>query len=154
MKVGSRQCIMAAFLKRRTGRTQSQPGLNLDTEILQKNENISTSLCDRFGIHMYTSEFMEQEKAYQEEQEEKNNEIFLNVLNNPEKEITETAFQRVMQADTTAVIKTEYNENNETNNQYMNIAYGIFGAILAGVVLFFIEKYRRKRNENHHNNQK
>lgn len=47
--------------------TQSQPGLNLDTEILQKNENISTSLCDRFGIHMYTSEFMEQEKAYQEE---------------------------------------------------------------------------------------
>ena len=95
--------------------TQSQPGLNLDTEILQKNENISTSLCDRFGIHMYTSEFMEQEKAYQEEQEEKNNEIFLNVLNNPEKEITETAFQRVMQADTTAVIKTEYNENNETN---------------------------------------
>ena len=134
--------------------TQSQPGLNLDTEILQKNENISTSLCDRFGIHMYTSEFMEQEKAYQEEQEEKNNEIFLNVLNNPEKEITETAFQRVMQADTTAVIKTEYNENNETNNQDMNIAYGIFGAILAGVVLFFIEKYRRKRNENHHNNQK
>lgn len=80
--------------------------------------------------------------------------LFLNVLNNPEKEITETAFQRVMQADTTAVIKTEYNENNETNNQYMNIAYGIFGAILAGVVLFFIEKYRRKRNENHHNNQK
>ena len=74
---------MAAFLKRRTGRTngrtantQSHPGLNLDTEILQKNENISTSLCDRFGIHMYTSEFMEQEKAYQEEQEEKNNEIF------------------------------------------------------------------------------
>ena len=75
--------------------TQSQPGLNLDTEILQKNENISTSLCDRFGIHMYTSEFMEQEKAYQEEQEEKNNEIFLNVLNNPEKEITETAFQEL-----------------------------------------------------------
>ena len=35
--------------------TQSQPGLNLDTEILQKNENISTSLCDRFGIHMYLS---------------------------------------------------------------------------------------------------
>ena len=115
--------------------TQSQPGLNLDTEVLQKNENISTSLCDRFGIHMYTSEF-------------------LNVLNNPEKEITETAFQRVMQADTTAVIKTEYNENNETNNQYMNIAYGVFGAMLAGIVLFFIEKYRRKRNENHHNNQK
>lgn len=90
---------------------QAQSGLNLDTEILQKNENVSTSLCDRFGIHMYTSEFMEQEKAYQQGQQEKNNEIFSNVLNNPERNITETAFQRVIQADTTAIIKAEYNEN-------------------------------------------
>ena len=49
---------------------QSQPGLN-DTEILQKNENISTSLCDRFGIHMYTLEFMEHEKRYQEKHSKK-----------------------------------------------------------------------------------
>lgn len=133
---------------------QDQSGLNLDTEILQKNENVSTSLCDRFGIHMYTSEFMEQEKAYQQGQQEKNNEIFSNVLNNPERNITETAFQRVIQADTTAIIKAEYNENIQNNSQYMNIAYGLSGAILAGVVLFFIERYRRKRNENHHNNQK
>lgn len=133
---------------------QAQSGLNLDTEILQKNENVSTSLCDRFGIHMYTSEFMEQEKAYQQGQQEKNNEIFSNVLNNPERNITETAFQRVIQADTTAIIKAEYNENIQNNSQYMNIAYGLSGAILAGVVLFFIERYRRKRNENHHNNQK
>lgn len=133
---------------------QAQSGLNLDTEILQKNENVSTSLCDRFGIHMYTSEFMEQEKAYQQGQQEKNNEIFSNVLNNPERNITETAFQRVIQADTTAIIKAEYNENIQNTSQYMNIAYGLSGAILAGVVLFFIERYRRKRNENHHNNQK
>ena len=90
---------------------QSQPGLNLDTEILQKNENISTSLCDRFGIHMYTLEFMEHEKRYQEKQQEKEDEIFSNVLNNPEKEMTDTAFKRVIQAETTAVIKAEYNEN-------------------------------------------
>lgn len=133
---------------------QAQSGLNLDTEILQKNENVSTSLCDRFGIHMYTSEFMEQEKAYQQGQQEKNNEIFSNVLNNPERNITETAFQRVIQADTTAIIKAEYNENIQNTSQYMNIAYGLSGAILAGVVLFFIERYRRKRNENNHNNQK
>lgn len=133
---------------------QAQSGLNLDTEILQKNENVSTSLCDRFGIHMYTSEFMEQEKAYQQGQQEKNNEIFSNVLNNPERNITETAFRRVIQADTTAIIKAEYNENIQNTSQYMNIAYGLSGAILAGVVLFFIERYRRKRNENNHNNQK
>ena len=48
---------------------QSQPGLNLDTEILQKKENISTSLCDRFGIHMYTLEFMGHEKRYQGKQQ-------------------------------------------------------------------------------------
>lgn len=133
---------------------QFQPGLNLDTEILQKNENISTSLCDRFGIHMYTLEFMEHEKRYQEKQQEKENEIFSNVLNNPEKEMTDTAFKRVIQAETTAVIKAEYNENKATSNPYINIAYGILGAILAGTVLFLIERYRRKRNENYRNYQK
>ena len=88
---------------------QPQPGLNLDTEILQKNENISTSLCDRFGIHMYTLEFMEREKRYQEKQQEKEDHIFSNVFNNPEKEMTDIAFERVIQAETTAVIKAEYN---------------------------------------------
>lgn len=133
---------------------QSQPGLNLDTEILQKKENISTSLCDRFGIHMHTLEFMEHEKRYQEKQQEKEDEIFSNVLNNPEKEMTDTAFKRVIQAETIAVIKAEYNENKATSNPYINIAYGILGAILAGTVLFLIERYRRKRNENYHNYQK
>ena len=133
---------------------QSQPGLNLDTEILQKKENISTSLCDRFGIHKNTLEFMEHEKRYQEKQQEKEDEIFSNVLNNPEKEMTDTAFKRVIQAETTAVIKAEYNENKATSNPYINIAYGILGAILAGTVLFLIERYRRKRNENYHNYQK
>ena len=133
---------------------QSQPGLNLDTEILQKKENISTSLCDRFGIHMYALEFMEHEKRYQEKQQEKEDEIFSNVLNNPEKEMTDTAFKRVIQAETTTVIKAEYNENKATSNPYINIAYGILGAILAGTVLFLIERYRRKRNENYHNYQK
>ena len=107
---------------------QSQPGLNLDTEILQKR--------------------------YQEKQQEKEDEIFSNVLNNPEKEMTDTAFKRVIQAETTAVIKAEYNENKATSNPYINIAYGILGAILAGTVLFLIERYRRKRNENYHNYQK
>ena len=97
---------------------------------------------------------MEHEKRYQEKQQEKENEIFSNVLNNPEKEMTDTAFKRVIQAETTAVIKAEYNENKATSNPYINIAYGILGAILAGTVLFLIERYRRKRNENYHNYQK
>ena len=45
--------------------TGTQGGLELDTETLQKEENISTSLCDRFGIHMYSEEFIEKEKIYQ-----------------------------------------------------------------------------------------
>lgn len=132
----------------------SQSGLHLDTEILQKNDNVSTSLCDRFGIHMYTSEFIELEKIHQKEKQEKNNEIFSNVLNRSKSNSMETAFQRVIQADTTAIIKAEYNENTQSNSQYTNVAYGLTGALLAGAVLFFIERHRRKRNENHHNNQK
>lgn len=131
--------------------TESQGGLKLDTEILQKDENISTSLCDRFGIHMYTQEFLEKEKIYQDKQKQKNKEIFLNVLHNQKVESNEDAFQTVMKADTTEVVKAEYNGNQGAINQYTNIAYGLSGALLAGVVLFFIERYRRKRNENHDN---
>mgnify|MGYP000037220006 CR=1 FL=1 len=69
--------------------TQSQPGLNLDTEILQKMKILALPYVTVLASTCILRNFMEQEKAYQEEQEEKNNEIFLNVLNNPEKEITE-----------------------------------------------------------------
>lgn len=152
---------MAAFLKGReenaygrTGKYAVPTRVKFRYRNIAKKENISTSLCDRFGIHMYTLEFMEHEKRYQEKQQEKEDEIFSNVLNNPEKEMTDTAFKRVIQAETTAVIKAEYNENKATSNPYINIAYGILGAILAGTVLFLIERYRRKRNENYHNYQK
>ncbi len=133
---------------------ESQNGLKLDTDVLEKDENMSTSLCDRFGIHMYTQEFLEKEQAYKEKQKEKNNEIFSNVLHNEKKDSAEQAFQTVIQANTTEVIKAEYRENQGTAGQYANFAYGVTGALMAGVVLFFIERYRKKRNENYHNHQK
>ena len=54
---------------------ESQNGLKLDTDVLEKDENMSTSLCDRFGIHMYTQEFLEKEQAYKEKQKEKNDDL-------------------------------------------------------------------------------
>lgn len=51
---------MAAFLKRRTGRTngrtgntQSQPGLNLDTEILQKMKILALPYVTVWHPHVY-----------------------------------------------------------------------------------------------------
>lgn len=150
---------MAAFLKRGKEmgteeidvNTGTQGGLDLDTEMLQKDENMSTSLCDRFGIHMYSEEFIEKEKAYQTEQKEKNDQIFTNVWNNKKQEKSEQAFQSVMHAQTAEVIKAEYTGPGEAEGTYAGVMYGLLGAVLAGAVLFGIEKYRRKRHEDHHN---
>lgn len=149
---------MAAFLKRikETGAeemnagTGMQGGLDLDTGTLQKDENISTSLCDRFGIHMYSEEFIEKEKTYQKEQKEKNDQIFSNVWGNQKQEKSEHAFQTVMYAQTAEVIKADYTGPKEEGT-YAGVMYGLLGAALAGAVLFGIEKFRRKRHENHHN---
>ena len=131
--------------------TGTQGGLELDTETLQKEEDISTSLCGRFGIHMYSEEFIEKEKIYQEKQKEKNDQIFTDVWNNQEQEKSEHAFQTVMHAQTAEVIKADYQGTQETEGAYAGVLYGLLGAALAGAVLFGIEKYRRKRHEDHHN---
>ena len=131
--------------------TGAQGGLDLDTGTLQKDENISTSLCDRFGIHMYSEDFIEKEKTYQKEQKEKSDRIFTNVWSNQKQEKNEQAFQAVMYARTAEVIKADYAGPKEAEGTYAGVMYGFLGAALAGAVLFGIEKYRRKKHEDHHN---
>ena len=56
-----------------------------------------------------------------------------------------------MHAQTAEVIKAEYTGPGEAEGTYAGVMYGLLGAVLAGAVLFGIEKYRRKRHEDHHN---
>lgn len=129
-------------------------GLELDLDVLEKEDRVSTSLCDRFGIHMYTEEFLKKEGQYQQERKEEKEKIFQDVLHNQENLETEEAFQQVMQAESVEVIKSDYDLGQEQDTLLMPACYGLLGAILAGAFLFFIERKRRRQHENHHNHKK
>ena len=128
--------------------------LSDDTSVLQKNDDVSTSLCDRFGIHMYSSEFLEQETHYKERQDQENTKIFHAVMHNSKNEKTEESFQQVIQAEGMEVIKANYARNVQGEAGWLPAAYILLGALVAGTVLFLIEKMRRKRREDNNYNTK
>ena len=128
--------------------------LSLDASVLQKNDDVSTSLCDRFGIHMYSSEFLEQEALYKEEQDQEKTKIFHAVMHNSKNEKTEESFQQVIQAEGVEVIKSNSARNEQEEAGWFSAAYILLGAIVAGTVLFLIDKMRRKRREDHNYNTK
>lgn len=128
--------------------------LELDTEVLQKEDHVSTSLCDRFGIHMYSEEFLQKEQAYKQQKKETEEEIFEKVLNNERNSEAEETFQRVIQAEGTAVIKAEYKGTQEKDSLWLSAFYVLAGALIAGIVLFFIDKKRRKDHEDNNYDQK
>nr|WP_294494290.1 hypothetical protein [uncultured Mediterraneibacter sp.] len=136
-----------------TGDEQTH-NLQLNTEVLQEEGNVSTSLCDRFGIHMYSPEFLEKESQYKEEQNQEKTDIFYAVMHNSKNEKTEESFQRVIRAEKVEVIKADYMYNDQNSPVWIPAAYGLLGAFLAGVILFFIDRVRRKRHEDNPYNTK
>ncbi len=108
----------------------------------------TTSLCDRFGLHMFTESFKQgEEKVIQEEQAEKEL-IFTEVLNHSEPEsVNDRVFTSVMSAEVEVVIKEDYAQTDSGGIGVLDILYMILGIVIAGIVIWFIN--RRKKNENH-----
>ena len=108
----------------------------------------TTSLCDRFGLHMFTEAFKQgEEKVIQEEQAEKEL-IFTEVLNHSEPEsMNDQVFTSVMSAEVEVVIKEDYAQTDSGGIGVSDILYMILGIVIAGIVIWFIN--RRKKNENH-----
>lgn len=108
----------------------------------------TTSLCDRFGLHMFTEAFAQGEaKVAQEEQAEKEL-IFTEVLNHSEPEsVNDRVFTSVMGAEIEVVIKEDYAQTDSGGIGVLDILYMILGIVIAGIVIWFIN--RRKKNENH-----
>ncbi|MGI6050898.1 MAG: hypothetical protein ACOYA9_00260 [Bilifractor sp.] len=132
---------------------EDSSALTLDTNILERNDNVSTSLCDRFGVHMFSDEFISEVTSYDEKQKDEQDRILHDVLTNPETGKTEEAFQQVMQADTVTVVKADAGTE-VSQNEISPIAYSLLGALIAGTVLFIIQKRQRKRHHENHDHSK
>lgn len=120
--------------------------LDIEVNSYGNSKDTTTSLCDRFGIYIYSDEFLEKEEAYKKYREEQDEDIISSVFSNQKRPETEDAFYTVMNAETGTVLKTEYEtESNKAASPFSMYAYVLMGILIAGVLLFFIDRQRRKR---------
>lgn len=128
--------------------------LTIQTDVIEKQQEVTTSLCDRFGINMYSQEFLNQEKIYNEQLQQSQNEMLQQVMTNTKADTSEAAFQTVLHAETQEVLKKDYTDNQKDSSAAMSYLFLLLGVVLAGVVLFYIEQKRRskKKRENYSDN--
>lgn len=119
--------------------------LTIQTNIIEKQPEVTTSLCDRFGINMYSETFLKQEVLYQQQVKEEQNELLHEVINNPKVDTKEAAFESVLTAETQAVLKKDYTDDSANTAMTTSYLYLMLGVVLAGVVLYYIEQKRRSK---------
>lgn len=139
-----------------SGNELSQNGngaiVDFQTDFLSRQGINSTSLCDRYNIHMFTQEFELMQNQVKESELKSREANFSKVYANMDQTSFEQTFTMVMNTDMDMIIKKEYTDDMQSNAQIGFFAYALLGAVLAGTVFFVIEKARRRKRENNTNN--
>lgn len=136
---------------------QEQPAdtrtdIQIDTSILTQQEKTTTSLCDKYDVHVFGADIGALENKREKEEELEQEKILTDVLTRRPKADREEAFQAVMEADTTAVVRKEYKTEEDMGPDFSMYAYVLLGVLLAGTVLFYIEKRRKDRRRHEADN--
>lgn len=119
--------------------------IQIDMDILQQQEKTATSLCDKYGVHVFNEKAAEVDEKTRQERKEQWQELLSGAVSGKENSDREEILRRVLSAQTEAVVKKEY-ETQATKNQNLSMfAFGLSGVLMAGVFLFYIEKRRKKR---------
>lgn len=126
---------------------ETDTNLEIRTDVLEKQPETTTSLCDRFGINMYSQDFLEKEEVYNQEQEKRQNDILCRVMSNEKTDTNEESFQTVLNAQTEAVLKKDYAGEQKDTSAAISYLYLLLGIVLAGAVLYYIEQKRRSRKK-------
>lgn len=122
-------------------------GIEIDTGILEQQEKTTTSLCDRYDVHVFREEAERLEDHYEQEQELRREEILEDVLTGKPGTDREKILKTVMEADTAAMVKKDYEGGAEEGNSLSMYAYVFVGVLLAGTVLFYIEKRKKGKKQ-------
>lgn len=121
--------------------------LDLRVEDLNWQEKQSTSLCDRFQIHMFDKEFEQAEQEVTKKEQESRTAIFEDVLSGAEigNYENEQVFETVMETEMETVIKTDYGTAGNNYFDILPFVYLLGGIVVAGIVLWFIGHRRKKK---------
>lgn len=118
--------------------------LDLRVEDLNWQEKQSTSLCDRFQIHMFNKKFEQAEQEVTKREQESRTAIFEDVLSGEEagNYENELVFETVMGTEMETVIKADYKTAGANHFDFLPFMYVFGGIATAGIVLWLIG-YRR-----------
>lgn len=121
--------------------------IEIDTSILKQQEKTTTSLCDRFNVHIFREEAELLEENYDQEQELRREEILADVLTGKPETDRQKILKTVMEADTSVMVKKDYEDGAGAESSLSMYAYVLAGVVLAGAVLFYIEKRRKGKKQ-------
>ena len=121
--------------------------LDLRAEDLNWQKKQSTSLCDRFQIHMFDKEFEQAEQEVTKREQESRTAIFEDVLSGAEigNYENEQVFETVMETEMETVIKTDYRTDGNNYFDILPFVYLLGGIVVAGIVLWLIGHRRKKK---------
>lgn len=126
---------------------ESGSQLEIPVETISEQKEVSSSLCDRFGIHMFTETFIDIEERLAQTGKSERQTTLKNVMTKTEEYTLLDNLQVVMKAEGETIIKKEYENKQDTESMAVLAFYGIAGAVLAGFILYYIEKIRKGRKK-------
>ena len=98
--------------------TQEQPAesrtdIQIDTSILTQQEKTTTSLCDKYDVHVFGADIEALEHEQEKEEELEQEKILTDVFTRQPKADREEVLRTVMAAETSAVVRKEYETEEE-----------------------------------------
>ena len=134
---------------------QETTGLELDFDILNRQQKTVTSMADLYGYSVFAEEFARKVTGYQKRSKEERDYYLRCVLTNPPGDDIQIAFQRVFDADITYVVGADYEMNDVSQMSFLSTAmFALFGAALALSFWMLIDKRRKEKrlheNKHHH----
>lgn len=121
--------------------------LDLRVEDLNWQGKQSTSLCDRFQIHMFNEEFEQAEQEVAKREQESRTAVFEDVLSGEEAANyeNELVFETVMGTEMETVIKSDYRTAGTHRFDFLPFMYILGGIAVAGIILWLIGHRRKKK---------
>lgn len=121
--------------------------IKIDMDVLQQQEKTTTSLCDRYGVHVFNEKAVLLEEKALQQKEEQREKILADVINREKNSDRGEILKRIMEAETSEVIKKEYGLETQKNHDISVYVFGLAGMLLAGIILFYIEKWRKGKRK-------
>lgn len=118
--------------------------MELDTSILERTQDTTTTMADMYGYSVFSKNFQEQlETGKEKEQQDRDYYFDCVFANDPGNEL-ELAFSQVITAETAVIVKADIETADvKTTSATEMIGFTILGALLAGGVWILIEKVRK-----------